>query len=258
MTKQIINEQLSEGYGIIPRSIMRNKELKIIEKSILAYMLSFTGAGKNVCWPSLKTIAEELGVCKNTIIKNINNLQIKGYVAKGKLDESNYNSVNKYSLLFECTTGEKYKIDLIDGSPDEPDSSCNEPYSSPDELLMVHQMNTNINSNNINNNNNIKSKRDNSFSSKSNPKKEKEQTPRRIVAEDVKLTDAERDRLIAEYGIEQYKKMIERLSLYKGATGKKYVNDYKAIKIWVIDAVKERAKPSGFDDQVGADYMDLR
>jgi hypothetical protein len=65
-------------------------------------------------------------------------------------------------------------------------------------------------------------------------------------AEFVQLKESEYNKLIEEHGKPLTDKMIEVLDNYKGANGKKYKSDYRAILNWVVDKVKgvknERAK----------------
>ena len=56
-------------------------------------------------------------------------------------------------------------------------------------------------------------------------------------AEFVKMTEEEYNKLVAKYGEKKVKRMIEVLDNYKGATGKKYKSDYRAILNWVADKV---------------------
>ena len=56
----------------------------------------------------------------------------------------------------------------------------------------------------------------------------------------VKLTDAERESLITEYGKTFFEACIKELDEYKQQTGKKYNDDNLAIRKWVIDAVKKK------------------
>lgn len=73
------------------------------------------------------------------------------------------------------------------------------------------------------------------------PQKEK-----RKFAEFVAMTNAEYETLVSTYGVEFANRCIEILDNYKGATGKKYKSDYRAIRNWVIDRVEEerRKNPS--------------
>ena len=56
----------------------------------------------------------------------------------------------------------------------------------------------------------------------------------------VKLTDEEKDRLIADYGESFFKACISELDEYKERTGKTYKNDNLTIRKWVVDAVKRK------------------
>ena len=56
-------------------------------------------------------------------------------------------------------------------------------------------------------------------------------------SDNVKLTEKEYNSLVVKYGNTNTQKFIEKLENYKGATGKKYKSDYKAILSWVVDAI---------------------
>ena len=73
-------------------------------------------------------------------------------------------------------------------------------------------------------------------------KENSEKTANKIAyADDVLLTETEYSTLIAKLGSKQAAdECSEILSNYKGATGKKYKSDYKAILNWVIDKWRER------------------
>jgi hypothetical protein len=66
--------------------------------------------------------------------------------------------------------------------------------------------------------------------------KEKTQIKQRY-AENVRMTDKEYNKLCTRYGEEKARLMIEVLDNYKGAHGKKYKSDYRAILTWVADKV---------------------
>lgn len=61
-------------------------------------------------------------------------------------------------------------------------------------------------------------------------------------AEFVTMTNVEYEKLINTYGEEFTKKCIETLDNYKGANGKKYKSDYRAILNWVVKKVTEDSK----------------
>ena len=62
------------------------------------------------------------------------------------------------------------------------------------------------------------------------------------------MTNAEHDRLLAAHGPADTDRLIQILDNYKGATGKKYVSDYRAILSWVVDRLEEdkRKAPKAF------------
>jgi len=64
-------------------------------------------------------------------------------------------------------------------------------------------------------------------------------------AEFVTMKENEYLKLVDKYGELRTKRMIEILDNYKGANGKKYKSDYRAILNWVVDRVtKESGQPS--------------
>jgi hypothetical protein len=62
-------------------------------------------------------------------------------------------------------------------------------------------------------------------------------------ADFVSMTLEEYEKLISEHGEANVKEMIKVLDNYKGASGKTYKSDYRAILNWVIERVKGQAKP---------------
>lgn len=78
-------------------------------------------------------------------------------------------------------------------------------------------------------------------------------TPLKIIktkfAEFVSLTNDEYTSLVAKLGEERAKRCIEILDNYKGANGKRYKSDYRAILNWVVKRLEEeeakRPPPGG-------------
>ena len=67
-----------------------------------------------------------------------------------------------------------------------------------------------------------------------------EPEPEKIkYADFVSLTNAEYEALVAKLGKEGTERCIEILDNYKGATGKKYKSDYRAILNWVVNRYEE-------------------
>ncbi len=103
-----------------------------------------------------------------------------------------------------------------------------------------HMGNENINENIIINKNN--SKKD------CKGKKEEEKIH---FAEFVSMTNAEYEKLVSTYGKEFADQCITVLDNYKGANGKKYKSDYRAILNWVVDRVKQNnSKTNNTEDRI--------
>jgi len=84
---------------------------------------------------------------------------------------------------------------------------------------------------------------DNTVITKNNKEKEskvkeiKEKEIKNKYADFVSMTQSEYEKLVNEHGEGLTKKMITVLDNYKGANGKKYKSDYRAILNWVKDKV---------------------
>lgn len=71
-------------------------------------------------------------------------------------------------------------------------------------------------------------------------KEEKEINKEKVqYAEFVFLSTEEHEKLLAKYGISDTERLIEILDNYKGSSGKKYANDYRAILNWCVKRLAE-------------------
>ena len=61
----------------------------------------------------------------------------------------------------------------------------------------------------------------------------------------VSMTESEHLKLVIEYGEKNVSTFIATLDNYKGSSGKKYKEDYRAILSWVVDDVKKKGKYEG-------------
>ncbi len=66
----------------------------------------------------------------------------------------------------------------------------------------------------------------------------KKTPPKTKYAEFVQMKEEEHQKLVLEYGDAAVKEFIRILDGYKGATGKTYKDDYRAILNWVVSRVK--------------------
>lgn len=86
---------------------------------------------------------------------------------------------------------------------------------------------------------NVRIERERKVTEKKRKAPQKPRIEREHYAEFVTLTKQEYDRLVERYGEAPTKRMIEILDNYKGATGKKYDCDYRAILNWVVKRYEE-------------------
>ena len=91
---------LSNGYGLYPRLVARDKDLTIEAKAIYAYLVSFAG-NNNVCFPSRDLILSELGTSKDRFYKHMKLLKDKGYIKVHKKREGKNFSNNVYEIILD-------------------------------------------------------------------------------------------------------------------------------------------------------------
>lgn len=70
---------LSQGYGIIPKLVMKDKDLTIEAKAIYAYISSYAGNGSSA-FPSVSLICGDLDIGENRFHKHKKFLIEKGYI----------------------------------------------------------------------------------------------------------------------------------------------------------------------------------
>ena len=75
---------MSEGYGIIPKKVMRDKDLSIDAKAIYAFIASYAGAG-STSFPSVNLITDMLGISRQRFNKHRKLLEDKGYITIKKI-----------------------------------------------------------------------------------------------------------------------------------------------------------------------------
>lgn len=143
----MIPEIFSDGYGIIPKRIMRCKELSVYSKTVIAYFLSYTGGGRIECWPKIATIAEDLQISESTVKKAIIELVNNGLVEKLKLYDDPLKNNNKYriTILENAQDVKGYFGQAHNNSPTGAEY--------PSESHVKPLINNNIINNNIMNNN---------------------------------------------------------------------------------------------------------
>ena len=91
---------MSEGYGVIPKKVMKDKDLTIEAKAIYAFMASFSGNG-NTSYPSVEYITDFLDISRHRFNRHRKLLEEKGYisVSQERKKGSKFNH-NVYTLEF--------------------------------------------------------------------------------------------------------------------------------------------------------------
>lgn len=79
--------KLAPGYGMLQRDVMTMK-ISVYSKAVYGLLISYAGA-KDVCYPSLNTISEDLNISKPTVIKAIKELQEVDLVLVTKTKKTN-------------------------------------------------------------------------------------------------------------------------------------------------------------------------
>lgn len=69
----------SQGFGIIPKMVMRDREISCGAKALYAYICSYAGNGETA-WPGRELIIKDLNISKNTYNSYLNELKTRDYI----------------------------------------------------------------------------------------------------------------------------------------------------------------------------------
>lgn len=135
---------LSNGYGINPKSVWTDERIGVYAKAVISYFLSYTGAGKIECWPSMETIAKHVGISENTARKAIAELETIGWVESGKLSDNPMNHQKKYilTIIENAQDAGSYLTGCV---PDTSPRAFTEPHHRPISSIVEHEHNNNNN-----------------------------------------------------------------------------------------------------------------
>jgi len=181
----------------------------------------------------LKTVTEK------QISDALNKLSTVGIVALYEYDGKPYLQLVTWDK-HQTVRNKKSKYPAVDGSEETSasenvrlisiESNCNQLNANVPVIQSEYESNPNTNPN---------------TNTKTHAHKEASQSEKVQFAENVSMTNAEYEKLVSTYGEENTARMIEKLDNYKGATGKKYKSDYRAILNWVADEIiKQKNKDS--------------
>lgn len=93
----VLEGVFSQGYGMIPKAVMRDRDLSIEAKAIYGYLASYAGAG-NTAFPSVSLMLGDLGIGKNRFYNHRDQLIEKGYLTISEQKEKGRFSKNVYIL----------------------------------------------------------------------------------------------------------------------------------------------------------------
>ncbi|MDU2111912.1 MAG: DnaD domain protein [Clostridiales bacterium] len=98
------NSILSNGYGLIPQMVARDKTISIGAKGLYSYLSSIAGAN-GTCYPSRDTITNELSISKDTFTKYLSELKKRGYI---KVTQRRVGKGKMYNNIYEVIFDKKY------------------------------------------------------------------------------------------------------------------------------------------------------
>jgi hypothetical protein len=152
MSKRIeLGGIFSEGYGFVPKKLMKAKDISSNTKLILCYLLSYTGAGATA-FPQQTEIAESLGISPRTIVNCVREAIKNGYINKHQEQRGRgIGKRNIYELIFMRGFGASAPVALANIARATITNA-----SAKTDTMQVQPVHTNNNiASNSNNNNNI-------------------------------------------------------------------------------------------------------
>lgn len=218
-----------DGYGIVPKKMFKAKNIGKNEKLILSYFLSYTGAGKDSCFPSIDLISEDLGLSRGTIVEAIKVCVSEGFIRKEKLHPDNpLNHANKYVILFSNSDSSMVRTS-IDKTTD----------GSTFRTTIVQPLdanNNNINNNTINNSSGdgVPSPSPSSLNRQEDMSKTKK-NPTKVDNEDKEQSPPSGKDLLSHFYTE-YKRVYGRENEYK-ASKADYIQSARIVKSYGIKSI---------------------
>lgn len=251
-----IRVRKTKDFSIVSNVLLRDKRLSLRARGLLVFMLSLSDTWEY----SIAGLANATGESTGKISTCLKELESNGYLtrerirnAKGQMDRIEY-------ILRESPISENPNEDKpTQEKPGVENPTLEKPILEKPSVENRAQYNTKENKNQDKEELKEKKNQENKESIRAR-EEAKEPLPKKIkYADDVLLTETEYSALIAKLGSKQAAdECIEILSNYKGATGRKYKSDYKAILNWVVDKYRERhktptrAQPGTQNDPVSA------
>ncbi len=154
MDELVVQGRMSQGYGSIPKLVMKDRRLSIQSKSIYAYFCSYAGAGATA-FPTVNQVIADLKISKETFQKHRKLLEDNGYIiVEQKRNDRGLFARNVYTLCelikYEESEPEPLPVSPCTVSP----SSVSSVAGEVDTNNNIYINNNILNNNNINNNSN--------------------------------------------------------------------------------------------------------
>lgn len=166
--KLLVEGVKSKGFGIIPKSVMQDRNIHPIAKAIYSYFCSYAGAG-DMCFPTRKKICYDMAISIDTFSKYLRQLIENGYLKCEQIKENGRFSHNVYTIL-----------DTKSPCPIISDTVKNESEITVSENTVYDRLDTNNNNNNNNSNIIIKEKSKKEKGEKNIPQTEADQAIAKI------------------------------------------------------------------------------
>lgn len=76
------NIRLNGGFGQCTNNVMRDPSISVRDKAVYAYLCTYADSQSNTLTPSVFRMADELGVCKQTIIRSLKQLEDQNIISR--------------------------------------------------------------------------------------------------------------------------------------------------------------------------------
>lgn len=128
-----VTDIFSQGYGLAPKLVMKDKALSIEAKAIYAYLASYSGAGKT-SFPSVSLVCGDLGISRQRFNKYRKQLEDAGLLTVTQVKNKGVFSHNVYTLnvrptLQNPTTGKPTTENATTNSNSLNSNSINNPHT---------------------------------------------------------------------------------------------------------------------------------
>lgn len=76
------NPRLKGGFGQCTNTIMRDPSISVRDKALYAYLCTYADSQTNTLTTSVFRMADELGVCKQTILRSLKHLENQNIISR--------------------------------------------------------------------------------------------------------------------------------------------------------------------------------